>query len=135
MAKALGRSLLWKVKISGVYTVVGGLRTRTLTLNNAVVDVTTADSLFGGILNSEIEAGLQKLTVDGTILFDSDTTAKAVMDAARQQTALDSEIAVPNYGTFQNAGFIVTKLSFTGDHEKEMTASITLEASGAISFS
>lgn len=134
MAKQLGRGMLWKVKVSGAYAVVGGLRTRSMTLNNSTVDMTTQDSLNGNILNSEIEAGLQKFTIDGTVLFDSDPTAKAAMDAARTQNALDSEIIVPNYGTFQNASMLVTKLEFTGDHEKELSATISLEASGIINF-
>lgn len=134
MAKQLGRAFLWKVKVGGVYTTVGGIQTTKLTLNNSTVDVTTLDSLNGNVLNSEIEAGVQKMSVDGTILFDSDATAKAVMDAARTQAVLDSEVIMPNYGTFQNGAFLVTKLELSGPVEKEITASITIEASGQIAF-
>jgi predicted secreted protein len=134
MAKQLGRAFLWKVKVSGSYATVGGIQTTKLSLNNSTIDVTTLDSLNNGVLNSEIEAGIQKMTVDGTILFDSDATAKVVMDASRTQAALDSEVIMPNYGTFQNPGFLVTKLELSAPVEKEITASITLEASGAVNF-
>jgi predicted secreted protein len=134
MAKARGRDLLWKIKVAGVYTLVGGLRARSIKLNNTTVDVTTQDSIFGGILMSEIEAGMQKLPITGTVLFDSDAVAKAAFDACRLQTATDAEIVIPMYGTFQNAGFLVTGVEFSGDHEKEMSSPITLEASGQINF-
>ena len=134
MAKTLGRAFLWKVKNGGVYTTVGGLKTTKLTINNSTIDVTTLDSLNGNVLNSEIEAGIQKMTIDATVLFDSDATAKIVMDAARTQTALDSEVIKPNYGTFQNAGWLVTKFEDSAPFDKEISASITLEASGAIAF-
>ena len=134
MAKQLGRAFLLKAKNAGVYTTVGGLKTTKLSLNNSTIDVTTLDSLSGNVLYSEIEAGLQKMTLDGTILFDSDATAKLVMDASRTQAAIDAEVIMPNYGTFQNAAFLVTKLELTGQVDKEISAAITLEASGVINF-
>jgi TP901-1 family phage major tail protein len=134
MAKARGRDLLFKIKVAGVYTLVGGLRARSMKLNNTTVDVTTQDSIFGNVLMSEIEAGMQKLSITGTVLFDTDPVAKAAFDACRTQSAVDAEIVVPNYGTFQNAAMIVTGIEFTGDHEKEMSSPITLEASGQINF-
>src|SRR5690242_12916844 len=98
MAKTLGRAFLLKAKNGGVYVTVGGLKSTKLSLNNSTIDVTTIDSLNAGVLQSEIEAGVQKMTVDGSILFDSDTQAKLLMDASRTQAAVDAEVIMPNYG-------------------------------------
>jgi predicted secreted protein len=132
MSKQLGRAMLWKVKVGGVYVTVGGLKSRKFTLNNSTVDVTSQDSVNAGILNQEIEMGVQKFSVDGTVLFDSDATAVAVMEAARLQTAVDSEIIVPNWKTLQCSTLYVTKLEGSGDEQKELSFSITIEASGII---
>ena len=133
MAKSRGRDLLWKIKVGGVYTLVGGLRARSMKLNNTTVDVTSQDSVFGNVLMSEIEAGMQKLAITGTVLFDTDPVAKAAFEACRLQTAVDCEMVIPNYGTFQ-AMFLVTGIEFTGDHEKEMSSPVTTEATGQINF-
>jgi predicted secreted protein len=138
MAKQLGRLFLLKAKIGGAYTTVGGLKSTKLSLNNSTIDVTTLDSVnvVGGnsVINQEIEAGVQKMSVDGSMLFDSDATFKMMMDASRTQAPLDCEVIWPNYGTFQNGAFLVTKLEGNAPFDKEITASITLEASGAINF-
>ena len=80
-----GRSWALSLLIGGSYIPVAGLKTRSMTVNNTNVDVTTADSqgrwreLLGG-------AGIQSLDVDIAGLYQNDAGAKALFAASTQSS-------------------------------------------------
>ena len=80
MAKQLGRSLLIKIGDAAspeVFSALAGINSKTLTVNNSSIDVTTPDaSSPGGALWSASLNGLKQVALSGDGVF-LDETAEA----------------------------------------------------------
>ena len=139
MAKQLGRSLLLKIGDAAdpeVFTAFAGMNSKTLTINNSAIDVTTPDSTTpGGVLWTESLNGLKAVSLSGDGIF---------LDVAAQEGRLNTiamaadpianfEIIVPDFGTYSGA-FRVTSLDFGGETEGAVTFSASMESSGVIAF-
>ena len=81
MAKQLGRALLVKIDDgSGTKNNLCGLNSKSLTINNSSIDVTTPDCTTPeGALYTETLAGLKNVSVSGDGFFE-DSTAEARMN-------------------------------------------------------
>ena len=138
MAKQLGRSMLLKIGDgagSETFTVLAGVNSKTLTINNSAIDVTTPDAstpagaLFAASLN-----GLKSmsLSADGVFL---DETAEARLNtvAMASDSSANFQLIVPDFGTYAGA-FRVTSLEFGGETEGGVTFSSAMESNGAVTF-
>jgi len=138
MAKQLGRSMLLKIGDGGgseTFTVLAGVNSKTLTINNSAIDVTTPDAsspsgaLFAASLN-----GLKSmsLSADGVFL---DETAEARLNtvAMAADSSANFQLVVPDFGTYAGA-FRVTSLEFGGETEGGVTFSSSMESNGAVTF-
>lgn len=139
MAKQKGRLLLIKIGDSApsneAFTVLCGLISKTLTINNSEIDVTTADcALPGGVLWTEVLAGAKRVSVSGNGLF-KDETAEATLNtlAMSENPAANFQIIVPAFGTFQGA-FFVANVEYGGEKEGGVTYSLSLASSGPVTF-
>ncbi|MBQ59101.1 MAG: phage major tail protein, TP901-1 family [Euryarchaeota archaeon] len=138
MAKQLGRALLLKVGDGGgseVFTSLAGLNSKTITINNSAIDVTTPDasSPAGALFASSLN-GLKSvsLSADGVFL---DETAEARLNTVAMQSdpAMNCQILIPDFGTYAG-NFRVTSLEFGGETEGGVTFSTSLESNGAVTF-
>ena len=106
MAKQLGRSLLLKIGDGGgteVFSALAGINSKTLTINNSLIDVTTPDaSSPSGALWSASLNGLKQVALSGDGVF-LDETAEARLNTVAMQAdpVANFEIVVPDFGSMQ----------------------------------
>ena len=138
MAKQLGRALLVKIgdgEASETFANLCGLNSKSLTINNSSIDVTTPDCTTpGGALWTETLNGLKNVSVSGDGFFE-DSTAEARMNtvAMAADNSCNFEIVVPDFGTYAGS-FRIASLEFGGETEGGVTYSISLESTGAVTF-
>ena len=132
MAAQKGAALLLKINTTGsTYVTVGGLRSTSITLNDEAVDVTNKDSSGNRTLLAD--GGVHSVSVSGSGVFTdaaSETTLKDAMNAAAFKSF---QVIIPDFGTYAGA-FMVASLEYAGEFNGEVTYSVTLESSGAITF-
>ena len=138
MAKQKGRLMLVKIgdgEATEAFTTLCGLRSKTMTINNSEIDVTTADCTTpGGPLWTEILDGAKRVSVSGNGYFKDDTNEATLNTLALSgDPVANFQIVVPDFGTFEGA-FHVSSLEFGGEQEDGVTYSLTLASSGAITF-
>lgn len=138
MAKQKGRLMLVKIgdgEATEAFTTLCGLRSKTMTINNSEIDVTTADCTTpGGPLWTEILDGAKRVSVSGNGYFKDDTNEATLNTLALSgDPVANFQIVVPDFGTFDGA-FHVSSLEFGGEQEDGVTYSLTLASSGAITF-
>ncbi len=138
MAKQLGRALLVKIGDGAdpeVFSNLCGLNSKALTINNSSIDVTTPDcSTPGGALWTETLNGLKNVTVTGDGFFEdsaSETRMNTVAMAA--DNSCNFTVTVPAFGTYAGA-FRIASLEFGGETEGGVTYSLSLESTGAVTF-
>lgn len=138
MAKQLGRALLVKIgdgEATESFNNLCGLNSKSLTINNSAIDVTTPDCTSPeGLLFTETLAGLKNISVSGDGFFE-DSAAEARMNTVAMQNdnQANFEIVVPDFGTYAGA-FRLTSVEFGGETEGGVTYSISLESTGAVTF-
>ena len=138
MAKQLGRSFLLKVgdgEASEVFTALAGINSKSITINNSSIDVTTPDaSSPGGVLFAQSLNGLKSMSVSGDGIF-LDETAEARLNTVAMQAdpVANFELVVPDFGTFAGE-FRVASLEFGSETEGGVTFSISLESNGTVTF-
>jgi len=138
MAKQLGRALLVKIGDgagSETFTNLASMNSKSLTINNSSIDVTTPNSSSPeGLLFSESLGGLKNVSVSGDGFFE-DSTAEARMNtvAMANDNQANFQIVVPDFGTYAGA-FRITSLEFGGETEGGVTYSLSLESTGTVTF-
>jgi len=134
MAAQKGASLLLKVGNGGspeTFTTIGGLRSTSITLNDEAVDVTNKDS--SGNRELLADAGIHSMSITGSGVFTdaaSETTLKGTMNAS---SFTNFQLIIPDFGTYTGA-FMCASLEYAGEFNGEVTYSVSLESSGAITF-
>lgn len=132
MAAQRGGALLLKMDISGTMTTIGGLRSTSITINDEAVDITNKDS--GSSRTLLPSGGILSMTVSASGVF-TDATSETTLRSKVHQSSFESyNIIIPDLGTYAGS-FMIASLEYAGEYNGEVTYSITLESSGAISFS
>jgi len=138
MAKQLGRALLVKIgdgEASEVFSNLCGLNSKSLTINNSSIDVTTPDCTSPeGALWTETLAGLKNVSASGDGFFE-DSTAEARMNtvAMAADNVANFQVVVPDFGTYAGA-FRLTSVEYGGETEGGVTCSLSLESTGVVTF-
>jgi len=130
-----GKDLLLKIGDGGSpesFAIVGGLRTRTLSLNAGTVDVTHSQSV-GGWRELLADTGLRQASVAGAGVFLSDTEAETVRAAFFAGSIANWQIIIPGFGDITGP-FQISNLDYAGDHDGEATMSLALESAGVLVF-
>tara|TARA_R110000803_G_scaffold209576_1_gene279481 strand:- start:59 stop:487 length:429 start_codon:yes stop_codon:yes gene_type:complete len=139
MAKQLGRSLLLKISDGAspdVYTAFAGLNSKSLTINNSAIDVTTPDATTpGGVLFSASLNGLKSVSVSGDGIFLDEAAEESRLNtvAMLADPVSSFQILVPAFGTYTGS-FRVVSFDFGGETEGAVTFSTSLESTGPIVF-
>ena len=134
MAAQKGAALLLKVGNGGspeTFTTIGGLRSTSITLNDEAVDITNKDSSGNRTLLAD--GGIHSMSISGSGVFTdaaSETTLKGTMNAS---SFTNFQLIIPDFGTYTGA-FMCASLEYAGEFNGEVTYSVTLESSGAITF-
>ena len=138
MAKQLGRALLLKIGDgagSEAFANLCGLNSKTMTINNSSIDVTTPDcDTPAGALWTETLSGLKNVSVSDDGFFeDSSTELRMNTVAMSADNSCNFQIVVPNFGTYAG-NFRIASLEFGGETEGGVTYSLSLESNGAVTF-
>ena len=139
MAKQLGRSLLLKIgdgAESEAFTAFAGMNSKSLTINNTGIDVTTPDATTpGGALWAQSLNGLKSVSLSGDGIFLDESAQEGRLNTIAMQAdpVANFEVVVPDFGTYAGE-FRVTSLDFGGDTEGAVTFSASFESNGAVTF-
>lgn len=131
MAAQKGSALLLKMDISGTMTTIGGLRSTSISMNEEAVDVTNKDS--AGIRTLLANGGVQSMSVSGSGVFTDAASEESLRAAFGASSFSSFDIVIPELGTYSGS-FMVASLEYAGEYNGEVTYSVTLESSGAVTF-
>ncbi|PQA87242.1 phage major tail protein, TP901-1 family [Hyphococcus luteus] len=130
-----GKDLLLKLgdgETPESFSVIGGLRTKSLSLNAQTVDVTHSQS-SGGWRELLAGAGVRQASVSGAGVFLNDAAAAEARSVFFSNEARNWRVIVPGFGTIEGA-FLIANLDYAGEHDREASMSLALESAGALSF-
>ena len=138
MAKQKGRSLLIKIgdgATTEVFTTLCGLTTRSMTINNSEIDVTTHDPITpDGTFWTEVLDGVKRISVSGTAFFRGDVNERRANTIAMTAPSMANlQIVVPSLGTFAGV-FFMQSLEWAGEVEGGVTYSMSLASNGVVTF-
>ena len=138
MAAQKGSALLLKIgadataaPASDTYTTVGGLRSTGISMNDEAVDVTTKDS--SGVRELLANGGIQTCSVSGSGVFTDAASETTLKNAFGGANFANFEVVIPDFGTYKGK-FMVSSLEYTGEYNGEATYSVSLESTGAFTF-
>ncbi|QRI64375.1 phage major tail protein, TP901-1 family [Shinella sp. PSBB067] len=132
MVAQKGRDLLLKIDNGAGFATVAGLRSKRLSFNAALVDVTDAESagrwreLLGG-------AGVQRAALSGSGIFKDQASDALVRSLFFAGTIAGWQIVIPDFGTVAGP-FQIASLEYSGAHDGEVLFEIALESAGALTF-
>lgn len=134
MTARRGKDILLKIGDGGApesFTTVGGLRTKTFSLNAQAVDATNADS--GGWRELLAGAGVRQASVSGAGVFVSDSAVEAARTAFFAGEIRTWQLILPGVGTIEGA-FQITNLDYAGAYDGEATMSLSLDSASVLAF-
>ena len=132
MVAQKGRDLLLKVDNGTGFATVAGLRSKRLSFNTQLVDVTDAESagrwreLLGG-------AGVQRAAVSGSGIFKDQASDALVRSLFFAGTIMPWQVVIPDFGKVSGA-FQIAALEYSGAHDGEVVFEIALESAGQLTF-
>lgn len=115
---------------SPIWTSIGGLQTKGLTINNQLVEITNDDSANIEYLAG---AGLTEYSVTGEGVSKDGAVDKALVSAAADRSEDEYKIIWPNVGVFEGV-FAVESLGGSGTTKAETRLTFTLKATGTVTF-
>ncbi len=131
MAAQRGKALLLKVDINGTMTTIGGMRSTSMTLNDEAVDITNKDS--GSQRELLPAGGILSMSITASGVFTDSTAEQTLRSAYGTSTFKSYNVIVPDLGTYAGT-FMIASLEYAGEYNGEATYSVTLESSGAVTF-
>lgn len=135
MAATKGRNVLIKISDGtspATFTTIAGLRSKTITINNESVDITTADEAPWRELLGD--TGLRSVSLSGSGVFQDDAAINSIEDLALDGTIQEFQIVFEN-GDFFQGNFQVTSFEYGAEHTAEQTVSMSLESASIITMS
>ena len=135
MAAQAGKDILLKIgdgAATPVFTTVGGLRARTISLNAKAIDTTDSES-SGRWRELLAWSSVRSLAVSGSGVFRDSVSDAAVRDSFFAQTARVWRLVIPDFVQLEGP-FLVTALEYAGDHDGEAAFALSLASAGAVTF-
>jgi len=134
MAAQKGKDLLLRADSTGagVFTTIGGLRTRALAFNAESVDITSQESV-GQWRELLAGAGVRSARLSGAGIFKDTASDELVRSYVFNGTIRNWQVVIPDFGTVAGL-FQVSSLEFSGRHDGEVTFDLTLDSAGPLTF-
>lgn len=137
MAQKAGRTVLLKLGDGGSpesFNNLCGIATRSMTINNNVVDTSIPDcDSPGGVVKYTGGYGIQQVTISGDGRYTDEANHTALGDVARQQSDQNAQMVVPGWGTFEGA-IKVQSYEVSGETEGNAAFSTEITFSGDVTF-
>lgn len=131
MAADTGRDFVLKQGTASGGTAIGAFRTTNLTINNQLVDITTKTAGRNRTLLSA--GGITSMSISGEGVFEDAAVEYTVLGYATAGTNNAFGIVLPN-GDYVDGSWQVSSYTRTGNYDDAETFSITLESSGAVTY-
>lgn len=128
-----GRSFLLKVGNGATmeaFTAIGGIQTKSLSINNNPVDVSDDSAGYQKMLP---DGGIQSMEISGSGIVKNNAQAKALIAAADARSEANYQL-VSGLGDTYEGTFVIASFQRTGNHDGAETFSITLQSSGEIDY-
>ena len=114
------------------FVLVAGIRARTINLTAGLIEATTAQSAqaWREVIAG---AGVKRAEVAGSGAFkdaESDALMRAAFFAGRASTF---ELVIPDFGVLRGP-FVISELTYGGEHDGEATFAIRLASAGVVTF-
>lgn len=134
MAAKAGKNILIKHDSTGggVFVALGGMRTKSLSINGAMIDTTDSDSpsLHRELLDG---GGIKTMSISGAGVFKESAAEKACIGRALSGAHVEHQFIYPGLGTFEGL-FQTTQAQLNGEHSGESQFSLSFESAGLIAF-
>jgi TP901-1 family phage major tail protein len=129
MPASAGRDWALSILVNGTYQPVGGLRTRSLSIDGTNIEVTTADSAgrWRELLPS---AGVMSLEIEGSGVYQRDTGVKQVIANMLSQTLVTLRFANTELGVQIDGLFLIDTFKITGPYNEANTYDAKFMSSG-----
>lgn len=129
---ASGVGILLQVAVGGTPTTIGGLRTKSLTINGDAVDVTTSDSA-GRWQELLANAAVKSIEATGAGVVQNDALGKSLVAAIIAGTKETLTLVIPGIGTFAG-DFFFTNAKYNGEHTNAVMFDLTMKSTGQPTF-
>lgn len=132
MAGQRGRDVLITISDGGepeIFVPVAGIRARTISLSAGLIDAATVQAwreLIAG-------AGTKRAEVAGSGMFRDAASDARMRTAYFNGEAARFRLVIPDFGVLAGP-FVISELSYAGEHDSEATFAIRLSSAGAVSF-
>ena len=128
-----GRSMLLKIGDAAspeVFTAIGGIQTKSVSVNNNPVDVSDDSASYQKMLSA---GGIQAYEISGSGVSKSSAQFLALKAAAAARSELNYQIT-NGLGDTVEGMFVITSFEETGGHTDAQTFNISLSSGGAITY-
>lgn len=134
---AVGGGKDWLLQIgngagSESFTTIGGLRSTQLSFSAEGIDITNQGSAQWKTLLDG--AGIRSMSVSGSGVFTDSATEAQFRTDALAQTIRNFKILNYETGDYFLGAFKITGFENSGEYNNELTWSVSLESSGAVTF-
>lgn len=133
MTAQAGKDLLVKIDDGTAnFITVAGLRTRQMTFNANVIDITDQDSTgrWREILSG---GGVRRATLTGSGIFRDANSDALVRQIFFDSVVRNFQLIIPSFGILQGA-FFIASLVYKADYSASVEFDIALESAGALTF-
>jgi TP901-1 family phage major tail protein len=135
MPASCGKTFLIRIKndaVSPAFVPMAGLRTKSITFNRELVDVTNSDSVnsWREVLSG---CGVRSAAASGSGVANDKASLVVLQDMFFDGTIRDGEIVIPGFGTLASKVALST-FELTGEYNGEITFSLTVESAGEMTF-
>lgn len=134
MAAQTGKSILIKVDTNGAGTfgTIGGMRSKSISLNKETVDVTDSDSTdqWRELLSG---AGVKTCSISGSGVFKDSANEALIKTNFLTDVIADYQFVIPDFGTFEGP-FDITTVEYSGEYNGEAQFSMSFDSAGVLTF-
>lgn len=132
MAQQLGSDILIKVDSTGgaVYQTAAGLRTKSIAFNAEQVDTTNSDSV-GKWRQLLAGAGIKSAAISGAGVFEDAAADETIRGYFFAGTIRNYQVIIPGFAQLTGP-FQIASIEFAGEHNGEVTYTLSLESAGAL---
>ncbi len=132
MAGEAGIDFLLKVEVSTTPTTIGGLRSKSMTINAEAIDITNHGSQeWRQILDGK---GVRSMSTSGSGVFTDSAAEAEVRTLMLANTLMEMSLVDADTGDMFSGSFKCTSLEYAGEHNGERTYSMSFESAGVVTF-
>ena len=114
------------------FRTMGGLRSSSVSIENEAIDITnTESSQWKEILDA---AGIKGVSISGDGVFKDEIMFKKARISILAGTLKNFRVLVNTAGDYFGGSFKITSLELSGEYNAESTYSMSMESSGAVSY-